>query len=152
MMWCVWLSHSWLPNTLFTLWYSISSRNAQLTQDHLVFWSWTTHGSIMAMRYLSLLIGLVRGPWLWPIVTNNLKSNLLADVKIEYLPPYSPDFNPIKQAFSKIKHFLRRHQEYYLSTADDGILWDMYEIMEIITPEDAEGYYGESGYIWDWFS
>ena len=27
-------------------------------------------------------------------------------VRIEYLPPYSPDLNPIEEAFSKIKHFL----------------------------------------------
>jgi len=28
--------------------------------------------------------------------------------KLQYLPPYSPDFNPIEQAFSKIKGFLRQ--------------------------------------------
>jgi len=68
-------------------------------------------------------------------------------VRIEYLPPYSPDLNPIKEAFSKIKHFLRRHQDYYLATTDDGIIFDMYEVMEIITPEDASGYFGHAGYF-----
>jgi transposase len=68
-------------------------------------------------------------------------------IRIEYLPPYSPDLNPIEEAFSKIKHFLRRHQDYYLATTDDGILFDMYEVMEIITPEDAEGYYRHAGYF-----
>jgi transposase len=72
--------------------------------------------------------------------------NLLG-VRIEYLPPYSPDLNPIEEAFSKIKHWLRRHQDYYCVTTDDGILFDMYEVLEIITPEDAEGYFVHAGYF-----
>jgi transposase len=73
-----------------------------------------------------------------------------AGVRIEYLPPYSPDLNPIEEAFSKIKHFLRRHQDYYLRTegeAGDGMIYDMYEVLEIITPEDAEGYFIHAGYF-----
>lgn len=69
---------------------------------------------------------------------------ICSGVRVEYLPPYSPDLNPIEEAFSKIKHFLRRHQDYYLATTDDGILYDMYEVMDIITPEDAAGYYGHA--------
>lgn len=49
-------------------------------------------------------------------------------MKIEYLPPYSPDLNPIEEAFSKIKHFIRRHNTYYEATVGDGILFDMYEV------------------------
>jgi transposase len=30
---------------------------------------------------------------------------------VEFLPPYSPDFNPIELAFSAIKAYLRRHNE-----------------------------------------
>ncbi|KAJ8456687.1 hypothetical protein ONZ45_g18619 [Pleurotus djamor] len=67
-------------------------------------------------------------------------------VRLEYLPPYCPDLNPIEEAFSKIKHFLRRHQEYYGGTQGDGIFYDMYEVTEIITPEDTEGYFVHAGY------
>jgi DDE superfamily endonuclease len=71
-------------------------------------------------------------------------------VVIEYLPPYSPDLNPIEEAFSKIKHFIHRHQDYYY--ADDGkegsgILYDMYEVLEIITSDDAAGYIAHAGYF-----
>jgi transposase len=69
-------------------------------------------------------------------------------VWIEYLPPYSPDFQPIEEAFSKIKAFIRRHCTYYSQTTGDGILFDMYEITEIITPEDAAGYFMHAGYFW----
>ena len=65
-------------------------------------------------------------------------------VRIEYLPPYSPDLNPIEEAFSKIKHWLRRH---YTATQGDGILYDMLEVVEIITPSDAEGYFIHGGYF-----
>jgi hypothetical protein len=30
---------------------------------------------------------------------------------------------------------------------DDEILYDMYEVMDIISPEDAAGYYGHAGYF-----
>ena len=73
-----------------------------------------------------------------------------AGVRIEYLPPYSPNLNPIEEAFSKIKHFLQCHQDYYLLTereARDGMIYDMYEVLEIITPEDAEGYFIHAGYF-----
>jgi hypothetical protein len=63
------------------------------------------------------------------------------------LPPYSPDLNPIEEAFSKLKHFIRRHQDYYLATTDDGIIYDMYEVMEIVTPMDAAGYFANGGYF-----
>jgi transposase len=69
------------------------------------------------------------------------------DIRLEYLPPYSPDLNPIEEAFSKIKHFLRRHQDYYISETGDGILFDMHEVMDIISDDDAMGYYMHAGYF-----
>ena len=68
-------------------------------------------------------------------------------VRVEYLPPYSPDLNPIEEAFSKIKSFLRHHHEYYQAKTGDGMLYDMYEIMEIITDIDAIGYFMHAGYF-----
>ena len=58
-------------------------------------------------------------------------------VRIEYLPPYSPDLNPIEEAFSQIKHFIRRNHDYYAASMGDGILFDMYEVLDIVTPEDT---------------
>jgi transposase len=62
-------------------------------------------------------------------------------------PTYSPDLNPIEEAFSKIKHWLRRHNSYYLATEGDGVLYDMWEVLDIITPSDAEGYFYHAGYF-----
>jgi len=71
----------------------------------------------------------------------------LSGVRLEYLPPYSPDLNPIKEAFSKVKHWLRRHNDYYQATEGDGVLYDMWEVLDIITPDDTEGYFFYAGYF-----
>jgi transposase len=70
-------------------------------------------------------------------------------ILLEYLPPYSPNLNPIEEAFSKIKHFLRRHQDYYTADAHDfdGILFDMLEVLDIIELDDAAGYFTHAGYF-----
>jgi transposase len=76
-----------------------------------------------------------------------LPAQHLPGVRIEYLPPYSPDLNPIEEAFSKIKHWVRRHQEYYSTAEDDGIIYDMLEVLDIVTPSDACGYFIHAGYF-----
>ncbi|KIM72033.1 hypothetical protein PILCRDRAFT_82242, partial [Piloderma croceum F 1598] len=57
-----------------------------------------------------------------------------------FLPLYLPDYNPIEQAFSSIKSFLRRNwQDKSLGIID----WACH----IITPTKAAGYFRASGYI-----
>ncbi|KAI0058279.1 hypothetical protein BV25DRAFT_1811092, partial [Artomyces pyxidatus] len=65
-------------------------------------------------------------------------------VRVEFLPPYSPDFNPIEEAFSKIKAFIRRNDD--LFAGSNGIVYDMYKAMEVITAQDAQGYIRHAGY------
>lgn len=54
------------------------------------------------------------------VVMDNLGSHKLAAIRqmikaagarLWYLPPYSPDLNPIEQAFAKIKHWMRQAQK-----------------------------------------
>ena len=52
------------------------------------------------------------------------KKNLLfvsKGARLIFLPHYSPDFNPIEEAFPAIKAFLRRHEAYF--TGPEQILW-----------------------------
>lgn len=65
-----------------------------------------------------------------------------AGASVVYLPPYSPDLNPIENAFSKIKQLLRSvgHR-----TAD--ALWgDTQRVLGAITDADAKGYFRHCGY------
>lgn len=84
------------------------------------------------------------------LVLDNAKILELTDrfgVHIEYLPTYSTDLNPIEEVFSKIKHFLRRHQDYYGERTGNCILFDMYEVLDVITSDDAEAYFAHAGYF-----
>ena len=67
-------------------------------------------------------------------------------VCIEFLPPYSPDLNPIEEAFSKVKAFIRRHQALFVTTGH-GMLFDLMQTMEVITASDAMGYFIHAGYF-----
>jgi transposase len=61
---------------------------------------------------------------------------------IRFLPPYSPDFNPIEQAFAKLKAFLRAARP----RSFDQVL-DLVRIaLTLFTPEECRNYVGHSGY------
>lgn len=66
---------------------------------------------------------------------------------MEYLPPYSPDLNPIEEAFSKVKGWIRRNYDYFAMVPGDGIIYDMYEALNIVTADDAAGYFAHAGYV-----
>ena len=63
--------------------------------------------------------------------------------RLWYLPPYSPDLNPIEEAFSKVKTFLRSAAP---RTLDDHstALW---AALGTITPQDAAGWFAHAGYL-----
>ena len=59
-----------------------------------------------------------------------------------YLPPYSPDFNPIENAFAKLKALLRKAAE---RTVDD--LWDaIADLIDLFTPTECANYFKAAGY------
>ena len=62
--------------------------------------------------------------------------------ELRFLPPYSPDFNPIEMAFSKFKAFLKKTAA---RTVDD--LWDaITEAIELFTPRECENYFAAAEY------
>lgn len=62
--------------------------------------------------------------------------------KAVYLPPYSPDLNPIELAWSKLKGFLRTAKTRTVESLNIAIAMGM----ELITPEDAVGWFRHCGY------
>jgi transposase len=59
-----------------------------------------------------------------------------------FLPPYSPDFTPIEQAFSKMKALLRG-----LGARTKEALWEAMRVaVEAITPADALAWFTHAGY------
>ncbi len=71
-------------------------------------------------------------------------------MRVMFLPPYSPDYNPIELAFSSIKSYVRRQQVLGgLANADDDIYVYLHliEAAYSIGPSHALGYYHKCGYI-----
>jgi len=59
-----------------------------------------------------------------------------------YLPPYSPDFNPIEQAWSKIKQLLRGIKARVLEQLEPAIA----HTLAAITAQDARAFFRHCGY------
>jgi transposase len=85
------------------------------------------------------------------VIADNLQAHLSPVVRtaIEQrgarflpLPPYSPDFNPIEEAFSKVKQFLRRAE----ARTDDDLRDATWAAFETITSADADGWFTHCGY------
>jgi transposase len=59
-----------------------------------------------------------------------------------YLPPYSPDFNPIEEAFSKIKRFLREVR----ARTREALVEAIGRVLDAVSARDAEGFFEHCGY------
>ena len=59
-----------------------------------------------------------------------------------YLPPYSPDFNPIENAFAKLKALLRKAAERTI----EGLWKEIGRLLETFTPSECANYFAAAGY------
>jgi transposase len=72
-------------------------------------------------------------------------------IHIVFLPPYSPDLNPIESAFGCMKAWIRRNNVEIRDAMespdkDEGIAALTMAIMESVTPQKANGWFRDSGY------
>ena len=65
-----------------------------------------------------------------------------AGAHLLFLPPYSPDLNPIEQVFAKIKHFLREAAE----RTQDAVMEKIAAILDAFAPDECANYLANSGY------
>ena len=88
------------------------------------------------------------------VVMDNLPAHKVTGVReaietagatLRYLPPYSPDFNPIEMAFSKLKALLRKAAA---RTIPD--LWNaIANALDAFTAQECQNYFAASGYDCD---
>jgi transposase len=65
-----------------------------------------------------------------------------AGASLRFLPPYSPDFNPIENAFSKLKALLRK-----AAARTRDALWDAVgTALNAFTPDECRNYFAAAGY------
>ncbi len=62
--------------------------------------------------------------------------------EVVYLPPYSPDLNPIEEAFSKVKHILRKIG----ARGKEALIEAMGRALGAVSTEDARGFFAHCGY------
>jgi transposase len=59
-----------------------------------------------------------------------------------YLPPYSPDFNPIEQAFARLNAMLRKAAERTV----EGLWTAIGRLVDLFAPDECARYVGAAGY------
>ena len=71
-------------------------------------------------------------------------------MRYEFLPPYSPDFNPIELTFSAIKSRIRREGNIFRAAMGDDDDLDVYLQLNAavwsVTANDAKGWFAHCGY------
>ena len=65
-----------------------------------------------------------------------------AGARLLDLPPYSPDFNPIENAFAKLKALLRKAAERTV----EGLWTTIGQLLDAFTPDECRNYLAAAGY------
>jgi transposase len=86
------------------------------------------------------------------VILDNLSTHKVAGVKdaiatagasLLYLPPYSPDLNPIEKLFAKLKALLRK-----AAKRSVGALWNQIgDLLNTLSSTECEHYFASSGYV-----
>lgn len=123
-----------------------------------------THDGILAPQLLPCaMTGVIFQQWLEEclipemrpgsiVIIDNLPAHKVAGIQeclenagmhLLYLPPYSPDFNPIEQVFSKVKGLIRQMNP----RSFDAICDALKTILEKFKPGEYSNYIRHSGYV-----
>ena len=150
--------------------YARSPRGTRIT-DHTPCSHWQTHTVVAALRPTALTAAAVFDgpidnetfrayieqilvPTLRPgdvVVLDNLSAHKQPEVRtaieqagarLRFLPPYSPDFNPIEQAFAKLKAFFRASRP----RSFDDVCAVLAAALGLFMPDECANYVRHCGY------
>jgi transposase len=86
------------------------------------------------------------------VILDNLSSHKVVGVReaieaagaeLRYLPPYSPDLNPIEQLFARLKALLRK-----IAARSVDALWTAIgDLLDTFTPDECRNYLRHAGYV-----
>ena len=86
------------------------------------------------------------------VILDNLSSHKVSGVEeairatgatLLYLPPYSPDFNPIEKFFSKLKALLRKAAKRSI----DALWKEIGDLLNAVTPDECSNFFASCGYV-----
>ena len=108
-----------------------------------------TDGAVFRAYVKHVLVPILRPGQI--VVLDNLGSHKRAEVRqmiqaagatLWFLPPYSPDFNPIEKMWSKVKQFLRAVK----ARGTEALYQGVAAALATVTSQDADGYFASCGY------
>lgn len=78
--------------------------------------------------------------------------SIIRGMKYVFLPPYSPDFNPIELAFSSVKAHIRRHGNAFRAATESrqekaAVLTQLHNAVWSVTQQDAHGWWKHCNYL-----
>ena len=86
------------------------------------------------------------------VILDNLSSRKVSGVEeairatgatLLYLPPYSPDFNPVENFFSKLKALLRKAAKLSI----DALWKEIGDLLDSVTSSECENFFASCGYV-----
>ncbi len=108
-----------------------------------------TDGAVFRAYVKHVLVPILRPGQI--VVLDNLGSHKRAEVRqmieaagatLWFLPPYSPDFNPIEKMWSKVKQFLRAVK----ARGTEALYQGVGAALATVTSQDAHGWVASCGY------
>nr|WP_152982812.1 IS630 family transposase [Acidiphilium sp. JA12-A1] len=107
--------------------------------NRMVFEAWIEQGLVPILRPGDIVVmdnlSSHKGPRVHELIE-------AAGAELRHLPPYSPDFNPIENAFSKLKALLRKEGARTIDT-----LWAAIgQLVDLITPAECQNMFAAAGY------
>lgn len=107
--------------------------------DTDVFLTWIEHALVPALRRGETVVMDNLPPHKNPRVRQLIES---AGCRLLYLPPYSPDFNPIENLWSKVKSHLRSAAARTYDALQEAVT----DALHAVTPTDCRGFFKHCGY------
>ena len=108
--------------------------------DTDVFMAYVRQVLVPSLRPGDIVVADNLSPHKAPAVAEAIQA---AGAELWYLPPYSPDLNPIEKMWSKVKASLKKAKARTL----DALIEAIAIALEQITSADARGWFRESGYV-----
>jgi transposase len=107
--------------------------------NRLIFEAWVEQALVPELRPGDIVVMDNLSSHKGPAVQGMIEA---AGARLLYLPPYSPDFNPIENLFAKLKALLRREAPRTIDT-----LWHAIgRILDFVTPRECQNMFAAAGY------
>jgi transposase len=138
------IPHGHWKTTTFVAGLRLSGMVAPMVLDgpinRVSFEAYVTHVLVPELRPGDIVVMDNRASHKAPAVRAAIEA---AGARLLFLPPYSPDFNPIENAFAKLKALLRKAAKRTVA----GLWATIGTLIDLFTPTECANYFAAAGYV-----